>query len=142
MKRVELSKRTLLLMEEVLRPEHPDTLSSMNSTAMFLKQSGQVKEAAEIYEKIVAIRKKLLGADHPDTLTTCNNLGLAYLDLGRAGDAVLLLEEVYGHAKSKLEPDHPHNLPHSKQPGARIPDFRPISRCSATFRTGVYSVEG
>jgi hypothetical protein len=70
---IETSKR-------ILRPEHPDTLTSMGNLASTYGNQGRRKEAEELKVQVMKTRKKVLGEEHPNTLTTMNNLASTYSD--------------------------------------------------------------
>ena len=52
---------------ETLGNDHPDTLSSISSMAMLLKDMGEVAEAKTLYEEAVQGATETLGKDHPHT---------------------------------------------------------------------------
>jgi hypothetical protein len=65
---VEMQRRTLELMKEVLGPEHPKTLESMFGLAAFLGAQGKHEECGEMQRQALALRKKMLGPEYPFTL--------------------------------------------------------------------------
>jgi hypothetical protein len=78
--------------EEVLRAEHPDTLTSLANLATTFWKQGRWKEAEELFLQVMEPRKKLrywccwinkrmllstktkLGADHPYTTSSLETL--------------------------------------------------------------------
>ena len=98
------------VVEDVLGPDHPDTLTTRNNLAVAYRSVDRFGEAIELFEQVLAKREKLLGPDHPDTLTTRNNLALAYLSVGRFGEAIELSEQVLAKRKRLLGADHPDTL--------------------------------
>jgi tetratricopeptide (TPR) repeat protein len=79
---------------EILGPEHPGTLSSMNNLAVTYRAQGKTAEAAELHEEVLQKRRRILGDDHPDTLTTMDNLAATYQAQGKTAEAAELHEEV------------------------------------------------
>ena len=98
------------VVEDVLGPDHPDTLHARNNLAVAYRSVDRFGEAIELFEQVLAKREKLLGPDHPDTLTTRNNLAFAYLSVGRFGEAIELSEQVLAKRKRLLGADHPDTL--------------------------------
>ena len=98
------------VVEDVLGPDHPDTLGVRNNLAGAYRSAGRLAEAIELYEQVLDECKRLLGTDHPDTLNTRNNLAHAYLSVGRFGEAVELFEQVLAERKRLLGTDHPDTL--------------------------------
>ena len=98
------------VVEDVLGPDHPDTLHARNNLAVAYRSVDRFGEAIELFEQVLAKREKLLGADHPDTLGVRNNLALAYLSVGRFGEAIELSEQVLAKRKRLLGADHPDTL--------------------------------
>jgi tetratricopeptide (TPR) repeat protein len=67
-------RQELVLRKRVLRPEHPDTLTSISNLAQVLDRQGKYEEAEAMNRQTLAQREKVLGPEHPDTLTSINNL--------------------------------------------------------------------
>ena len=98
------------VVEDVLGPDHPDTLGVRNNLAGAYRSAGRLAEAIELYEQVLDECKRLLGTDHPDTLTVRNNLAVAYCSVGRFGEAVELFEQVLAERERVLGSDHPYTL--------------------------------
>jgi serine/threonine protein kinase len=109
-KAVALLVKARQAVQTALGPDHPDTLTSLNSLAGAYRDVGQAAKAVPLLEQALEMQKVKLGADHPDTLSTLNNLALAYLDTGEAAKAVPLLAQALQGRKAKLGPDHPDTL--------------------------------
>ncbi|HEX4706601.1 MAG TPA: tetratricopeptide repeat protein, partial [Candidatus Udaeobacter sp.] len=96
--------------EEVLGPEHPDTLASRNILANALTGEGKYAEAEAEHREVLKLREKVLGPEHPDTLGSRNNLANALDSEGKYAEteseyrAVLKLEE------KVLGAEHPDTL--------------------------------
>jgi tetratricopeptide (TPR) repeat protein len=105
-----LFARALTTRQDLLGPEHPQTLASMHSQAMAFKAAGKLPQAIERFEQVRDAQIKELGADHPDTLTTLNNLGVAYRFAGKLPEAIALLKQVGEARADKLGADDPDTL--------------------------------
>ena len=108
-KTVELSA-VVGVIEDVLAPDHPDTLTTRNNLAFAYDSVGRFGEAIELFEQVLDEHKRLLGADHPYTLTTRNNLAGAYLSVGRFGEAIDAWEELLLDCQRVLGADDPVTL--------------------------------
>ena len=108
-KTVELSAAVEVI-EDVLGPDHPNTLEARNHLAGAYDDIGRFSEAIELYERVLADQERVLGPDHPDTLTTRNNLAVAYHSAGRFGEAIELCERVLFERERVLGSDHPDTL--------------------------------
>ena len=113
------------VVEEILGPDHPDTLTSRNNLAGAYYSAGRLGEAIPLYEAVLADSVRVLGDDHPDTLTSRNNLAGAYESAGRLGEAIPLYEQVLADRVRVLGDDHPdtltsrNNLAHAYQAAGR-----------------------
>ena len=96
--------------EDVLGPDHPDTLKSRDSLSGAYESAGRLAEAIELFERVLAERERVLGVDHPDTLNTRNNLAGAYKSVGRFGEAIDAWEELLLDCQRVLGADHPVTL--------------------------------
>ena len=108
-KTVELSAAVEVI-EDVLGPDHPDTLTVRNNLALAYDSVGRFGEAIDAWEKLLLDCQRVLGPDHPDTLTVRNNLAGAYHSAGRFGEAIELFEQVLADRVRVLGPDHPDTL--------------------------------
>ena len=98
------------VVEDVLDPDHPDTLGVRNDLAGAYESAGRFAEAIDAWEELLLDCQRVLGADHPDTLSMRNNLALAYRSVGRFGEAIELFEQVLDERKRLLGADHPDTL--------------------------------
>ncbi len=74
-------------------PDHPDTLSSMNSLGIAYDKAGKSDRSLPLLEEALKLHKARLGPDHPDTLNTMNSLAMAYTFAGKLDLAIPLHEE-------------------------------------------------
>lgn len=72
-----LSGQTLAAREQLLAPDHPDTLGSRNNLAIAYQAAGRAAQAIPMLEKTLAARERVLGPGHPDTRQSRNNLAIA-----------------------------------------------------------------
>ena len=108
-KTVELSAAVEVI-EDVLGPDHPYTLTVRNNLAVAYRSVGRFGEAIELFEQVLAERERVLGADHPDTLKTRDSLAVAYGSVGRFGEAIDAWEELLPDCQRVLGADHPDTL--------------------------------
>src|SRR5262249_40420182 len=88
-------------------PDHPITLSSMNSLAGAYQMAGQLDRAIPLFEQALEKQRIDPGPDHIDTLSMMRNLATAYREAGRFGDALRLLEEALKRSVATLGADDP-----------------------------------
>ena len=98
------------VVEGVLGPDHPVTLTTRNNLAGAYRSVGRFGEAIELFERVLADQERVLGPDHPDTLATRNNLAHACRSVGRFGEAIDAWEELLPDCQRVLGADHPVTL--------------------------------
>ena len=108
-KTVELSAAVEVI-EDVLGPDHPDTLIARDNLAGAYEDVGRFDEAIELSERVLAEQERVLGPDHPKTLTVRNNLAGAYHSAGRFDEAIDAWEELLLDCQRVLGADHPVTL--------------------------------
>jgi tetratricopeptide (TPR) repeat protein len=59
--------------EQVLGPEHPDTLNTVNNLALLYDVQGKYVQAEPLYQRALTASERVLGADHPNTIKFRNN---------------------------------------------------------------------
>ncbi|KAJ7107926.1 hypothetical protein C8R44DRAFT_986984, partial [Mycena epipterygia] len=96
--------------KQLLGEENPETILTMSNLAEIYKQLGQLKEAAELLERVMKKQKQVLGDDHLHTLLTMNNLVHTYFELSRFQEAKELELAVMNTQKQVLGADHPDTL--------------------------------
>ncbi len=60
--------------EQILGPEHPDTLTARGDLASFTGEAGDAAAARDQYTALLPALEQILGPEHPDTLTARANL--------------------------------------------------------------------
>jgi hypothetical protein len=60
-------RAVLKLQENVLGPEHPDTLRTRDDLAGALEGQSKHRDAESEYRAVLKLKEKVLGPDHPDT---------------------------------------------------------------------------
>jgi tetratricopeptide (TPR) repeat protein len=98
------------LRKDVLRPEHPDTLMSMNDLASVLDRQGKYEDAEAMNRQTLARREKVLGREHPDTLTSMSNLALVLGHQGKYEDAEAMNRQTLARQEKVLGREHPDTL--------------------------------
>jgi tetratricopeptide (TPR) repeat protein len=98
------------LRKDVLGPEHPDTLVSMNNLALVLNRQGKYEEAEAMNRQTLAMREKMLGPEHPDTLTSMNNLASVLNSQGKYKEAEAMNSQTLAMREKVLGPEHPDTL--------------------------------
>ena len=96
--------------EQLLGPDHPDTLGSRNNLALAYWAAGRFDDAIPLLELILAGRQRALGVDDPSTVASRGNLATAYREAGRAVEAIPLLMETLAGRERVLGVDHPDTL--------------------------------
>ncbi|WP_052402549.1 tetratricopeptide repeat protein [Muricoccus aerilatus] len=102
-----LHERALLIRENTLGPEHPDTAMSLNNLALVLREQGDLAGARPLFERALLIRENALGPEHPDTAMSLNNLALLLRGQGDLAGARPLFERALEIRKRVLGPEHP-----------------------------------
>ena len=96
--------------EQILGPDHPDTMQSRSNLAVAYRDAGRAAEAIPLHERTLADRERILGPDHPSTMQSRSNLAVAYRDAGRAAEAIPLHERTLADRERILGPDHPSTM--------------------------------
>lgn len=99
--------KTLVIIEDVLGSEHPETATIYNNLAIVFQDMSNYSEALKCYEKALFIREKVLGTEHPDTASTYNNLALLYNDIGDFKMSLLYYKQAMTISEKILGTDHP-----------------------------------
>ena len=102
-----LYQRALLIREQRLGPEHPDTAQSLTNLALFYQNQGKYAQAEPLYQRALLIREQRLGPEHPDTAGTLSNLAVLYHSQGKYAEAEPLLKRALSIREQQLGATHP-----------------------------------
>ena len=93
-------------LQQVLGPDHPDTLTTRSNLAGCLGGAGRLAEATAADKALLDDQERVLGPDHPQTLTTRSNLAHWLGRAGRVAEATAAYEELLTDHLRILGPDH------------------------------------
>jgi tetratricopeptide (TPR) repeat protein len=103
-------RRALKGREQVLGPDHPDTLGTVNNLGNLLNAKGNYDGAEILLRRALEGYKTALGPDHPDTLMSINNLGNLLSDKSDYEGAEVLYRRALKGYETALGPNHPDTL--------------------------------
>jgi tetratricopeptide (TPR) repeat protein len=69
-----LYKRALIIREQVLGENHPDTAQALNNLAELYRTLGRYEEAEPLYMRAITTNEQALDQKHPDIASNLNNL--------------------------------------------------------------------
>lgn len=78
-----LYEQVLHSFEQVLGPQHPNTLGTRQNLAGLYQNQGKYEQAQVLYEQVLSSREQVLGTQHPDTLGTRRALDNLYKVQGK-----------------------------------------------------------
>ncbi|MFI9828890.1 tetratricopeptide repeat protein [Streptomyces sp. NPDC051913] len=96
--------------EQLLGPEHPDTLASRYEVAFTLSRTGRAADALREYKHVARARSLALGPDHADTLAARQEMAYVLGQLGRHFDAHQVYTSVLAARERTMGADHPDTL--------------------------------
>ena len=100
----------MALAQEKLGPEHPLTISALDTLGGAYIDAGKPEKILPFFEEVFRLRKAKLGPEHPDTLDSMHRLARAYSDAGKLQQALVLNEETFRLTKIRFGPEHPNTL--------------------------------
>jgi hypothetical protein len=95
---------------QLLGPEHPATLRSLNDLAGALQAMGNLAGARDLHRQVLDVRRRVLGPEHPDTLTSINNLAGILQEAGDLAGARDLNQQILNAYRRLLGPEDPATL--------------------------------
>ncbi|MFE7503644.1 tetratricopeptide repeat protein, partial [Streptomyces albidoflavus] len=107
---VTYGERLAATSEQVLGPDHLDTINARHNLANSYAAAGRTNKATSLRVGVLADFERLLGADHLDTLSARANLAVSYADAGRIAEATALRVGVLADFERILGPDHPETI--------------------------------
>lgn len=90
---IALEELALEIRQRELGPDHPDTLTSIDTLGTMFEEKGEVPKAEAKYRQAYEARIRVFGKDHSDTLNSMGNLGNILRAQGKFVDAEPLLRE-------------------------------------------------
>ena len=106
----DLQVRVLGAREQVLGPEHPETLSARHELARWTGFAGDPATAQDLLAALLPVRERTLGPEHPDTLTTRLQLARWTGEAGDPATARDLLAALLPVRERVSSPQHPDTL--------------------------------
>jgi tetratricopeptide (TPR) repeat protein len=85
-------EKALVISEEQLGENDPDTATSLNSLASLYQAQGKYEESKLLHLRALKIYEEQLGENHPNTANNLNNLAKLYQKQELYSDAIPLLE--------------------------------------------------
>lgn len=104
---VEPGYRLLELRQEILGPNHADTIDCLSDLATALAKTNQYAESIKFHRDAVSRGIAHLGINDLDTLNCQNALASTLMDVDEYQEASEIYKEVYEIKKSIQGPDHP-----------------------------------
>jgi tetratricopeptide (TPR) repeat protein len=98
------------LRKEVLRREHPSTLTSMTNLAGVLGRQGKYEEAEAMNRQTLALFETVLGREHPSTLMSMSNLAAVLGRQGKYEEAEAMNRQTLALFETVLGREHPDTL--------------------------------
>jgi hypothetical protein len=106
----DLQQKVVEAREQVLGPEHPQTLDAHGDLAAWTGQAGDAAAARDQFAALLPVCERVLGPEHPDTLTARKNLAEWTGNAGDPAGARDMLIALVPAAMRALGPEHPHTL--------------------------------
>jgi serine/threonine protein kinase/tetratricopeptide (TPR) repeat protein len=102
--------RALEIREQVLGPDHAETLESLHDQGGALLGVERMAEAVTFLRRSYEGRRTLLGDDSPDTLTSLSTYAVAVWKSGHLGEAESLLRHLVATCRAKDGADSPRSI--------------------------------
>lgn len=103
-------KAAAVTFQDILGPEHTQTLTTTNSIANLLDGQGKYEESLQWHQKTLAAREKALGPKHPDTLSTLNNMAASLRKQAKYDKAMQLYVRALAGFEEVFDVEHPDTL--------------------------------
>jgi tetratricopeptide (TPR) repeat protein len=107
---VDTATRAFASAQQILGPEHHDTLLAGAFLAGTYRYAGRTTDAIELGERLLANVERIRGSEHPNTLAPAAWLALSYWEAGRSTEAIELGERTLADSSRILGPEHPDTL--------------------------------
>jgi hypothetical protein len=106
----DLQQKVVEAREQVLGPEHPQTLNARGDLAGWTGQAGDAAAARDQYAALLPVIERVLGPEHPAALTARKNFAEWTGNAGDLAGARDMLIALVPAAMRALGPEHPHTL--------------------------------
>jgi hypothetical protein len=113
-----IGRRAMITREELLGPEHTDTLISVSHLGSVLESQGKYEEAEAMHRRDLEGSEKVLGPEHPNTLTSVSQLGSVLSRQGKYEEAEAMHRRALRAREEVLGPEHPDTLTSVSQLGS------------------------
>ncbi|WP_433206341.1 tetratricopeptide repeat protein [Nocardia sp. CA-107356] len=101
---VSLMEDLLLLQEQCLGHDHPDTNETRDRLADAYHRAGRGDDEVPLLKQLLAYRERVLGHDHHDTNVVHNRLGGTYMSLSRWDEAIPHFEQLLAYREKCSDP--------------------------------------
>ncbi|KFY77721.1 hypothetical protein V498_09277 [Pseudogymnoascus sp. VKM F-4517 (FW-2822)] len=105
-----IGRTVVVVREESLGIEHPDTLTSVSQLGSVLLRQGKYEEGESMHRRALEGREKVLGVEHPDTLISVSHFGSVLEGQGKYEEAESMHWRALEGREKVLGVDHPHTL--------------------------------
>lgn len=134
-------KRCIELQEELLGPDHLETLASINAMGRLHYKLGRYAEAEAIHRRVYEKELEVQGLEHPTTMWTMYNLAKA-LDKQRKFQEAEQLYRLNVSVRTKaLGPKHPHTLISINSLGLMLAGLDRIREAETLLRTNINALK-
>jgi serine/threonine protein kinase/tetratricopeptide (TPR) repeat protein len=107
---VAVQERSRKIRNDVLGPDHHDTLDTCDELANALSDANRVQDALALHEDTWKRRVATLGPDAHDSITSLDNLAQMYVRVGRTKEGIAMLSDSIERHVRVLGADHPETL--------------------------------
>jgi tetratricopeptide (TPR) repeat protein len=102
--------RSYELRRDLLGPDHPETLASMDRLLWTFSALGKHDEFRKLAGQTLEISRRTLGPEHPITLHSMSALAELRKAAGKSNEAQIMFEEILEIRRRVLGPEHPDTL--------------------------------
>jgi|GEM_PF-2183307 len=106
----EQARHGLTILEEILGPDHPDTLTSVSNLAALLYKTGDYAGAEPLYRRAMDGLERVMAPEHPYTLVSMSNLAMLLKATGDYAGAEILNRRALEGLERVRGPEHPETL--------------------------------
>jgi tetratricopeptide (TPR) repeat protein len=103
----QLLLRALMLREQTVGPDHPETAATLTRLANVARDLGHFEQAEHYYQRALAIQERELGPEHPDIATTLYDMAYHYYVQGKYQQAEPLAQRALAIREQVFGSEHP-----------------------------------